>query len=61
MKEENEYYKQLCYDLLYSNKELHKKIKELEEELDILKRNQNNNIKDVIIKELIMYKKRRRR
>lgn len=61
MKEENEDYKQLCYDLLYANKELHKKIKELEEELDILKRNQNNNIKDVIIKELIMYKKRRRR
>lgn len=57
MKEISKDYKQLCYDLLYANKELHKKNKSLQEEIEILKRNKDNNVKDIIIQELMMYKR----
>jgi len=59
MKKRENDYQQLYYDLLYENHKFIKKIKELEEELEILKRNENNSVKDIIIKEIIMYKKRK--
>ena len=58
MKKRNKDYEQLYYDLLYTNNQLCRKIKNLEEEINILKRNQKNNIKDFIIKEFKRYEKR---
>ena len=50
-------YEQLYYDLLYENKKLIKKVKELEEELSLLKKYQNNgNLKEIIIKEIVRRK-----
>lgn len=51
-------YEQLYYDELYKNKELVQKIKDLEEELSLIKRySKNNNLKEIIIKEFQRYKK----
>lgn len=58
MTKRNKDYEQLYYDLLYTNNQLCRKIKNLEEEINILKRNQKNNIKDFIIKEFKRYEKR---
>lgn len=47
-------YEQLYYDELHKNKELIKKIKQLEEEIIILKKySKNGNLKEIIIKEII--------
>lgn len=46
-------YEQLYYDLLYKNRKLIQKNKELEEEIELLKKYKNNNVKDIIIKEII--------
>ncbi len=51
-------YEQLYYDELYKNKELVQKIKDLEEELSLIKSySKNNNLKEIIIKEFQRYKK----
>ena len=57
MKEKNIDYEQLYYDELHENKKLLQKNKELEEELEILKKySKDGNIKDLIIQELKKYK-----
>ena len=46
-------YEQLYYDLLYENRKLIQKNKELEEEINMLKKYQKNGyLKDIIIKEI---------
>lgn len=47
-------YEQLYYDLLYKYKNLLQINKELEEELELLKKySKNGNIKEIVIKEII--------
>ena len=49
-------YEQMYYDLLYEYKQVLKKIKKLEQEIEIYKSLQNNkNIKEIIIKDFIKY------
>lgn len=50
-------YEQLYYDELYKNKKMFQKIKDLEEEIEILKKYKDNSLKDLIIKEIIKYKR----
>lgn len=53
-------YEQLYYDELYKNKELIYKCKELEEELELLKKySKNGDIKKIIIHDLIKYLNRK--
>ena len=56
-KQENDY-EQLYYDELYKNRELNQKCKELEEEIDLLKKYPGNDVKELIIKEIIGYKRK---
>ena len=57
MKEKNIDYEQLYYDELHENKKFIQKNKELEEELEKLKKySKDGNIKDLIIQELKKYK-----
>lgn len=50
-------YEQLYYDEIYKNKELIQKIKELEEEIKLLKKYSNNSdLKEIIIKEIVRHK-----
>ena len=51
-------YEQLYYDELYKNRELNQKCKELEEEIELLKKYSNNDVKELIIKEIIDYKRK---
>ncbi|MEE3344593.1 MAG: hypothetical protein VZS44_10905 [Bacilli bacterium] len=49
-------YEQLYYDTYFKNKQLQKKIKELEQELNILKKySKNGDVKSIIIKEVIRW------
>jgi len=58
MKEKKIDYEQLYYDELHKNKKILKKIKDLEEEIIILKKYSNNgDLKEIIIKEIIERKK----
>ena len=53
-------YEQLYYDELYKNKKLIQKCKELEEELELLKKySKNGDVKKIIIYDLIKYLKRK--
>lgn len=50
-------YEQLYYDEHYKNRELIQKIKELEEEIKLLKKYSNNSdLKEIIIKEIVRHK-----
>lgn len=50
-------YEQLYYDEHYKNKELIQKIKELEEEIKLLKKYSNNSdLKEILIKEIVRHK-----
>ena len=60
IKKQKNDYEQLYYDELYKNRELNQKLKDLEEEIELLKKHSNNNTKDLIIKELINFRKLRR-
>lgn len=55
-------YEQLYYDLLQENKELKKKVKELEDDLNLInnKDKEKLNIKKEILKELKKYKNGRK-
>lgn len=47
-------YEQLYYDTLYKNKQLEKEITKLKEEIYLLKKyNKNNNLKEIIINEIV--------
>ena len=47
-------YESLYYDLLYENKKLKETIKELKEEIELLKKYSNNgDLKEIIIKEIL--------
>lgn len=57
MKRKRNDYEQLYYDLLYENKQLKKKVEELESDLNLIKKKDKENIsiKKEVIKEIIKY------
>ena len=50
-------YEQEYYNLLYENRKYKRKIKELEEEIYILKKYKDVNIKKVLLKQISKYKR----
>ncbi len=50
-------YEQEYYNLLYENKKCKRKIKELEEEIYILKKYKDVNIKKVLLEQISKYKR----
>lgn len=52
-------YEQLYFDLLYENKQLKGQIKELQQEIDLLKKDKNKLLKSEIIREINNYFKKK--
>lgn len=50
-------YEQLYYDLLYEHKQALKKIEDLEQELEILIKSKDMDIKKILVEQLIEFKK----
>jgi len=55
MKKEKIDYEQLYFDLLYENKQLKWQIKELKEEIELLKKDKGKILKSEIVKEINSY------
>lgn len=50
-------YEQMYYDLLYEHKQALKKIEDLEQELEILTKSKDMDIKKILVEQLINFRK----